>query len=101
MNEILINRQDLQRLLEKHFQLTAENAAYLTLMNRACVDNLELAQRYVTARLEETEKQLAQTQGLQTHMTKALAAGDDEAFRLALSHLCPPRSRDEGSNRPK
>jgi len=91
MSQILIDREILQRLLDRHFELTAENAAYLTLMNRARMDNPEAAHRYVTLRLDETEKQLSQTQGHRNHLSQALSAEDDDAFRLALSHLCPRR----------
>jgi hypothetical protein len=92
MSNILIDRELLQRLVDRHFELVAENAAYLNLMNRARVGNdPEVAHRYVTARLQETEKQLLQTQGLRIHLEKMLDDEDDDAFQRALSDLCPPR----------
>ena len=90
MSDVLIDRELLQRFVDKHFELVAENAAYLNLMNRARIDQPDVAHRYVTARLDETEKQLPQTQGLRKFLTKTLAAEDDDAFRKALSDLLPP-----------
>jgi hypothetical protein len=91
MNDIAINRDILRRLLDKHFELTAESGARINVLNRNRDKNLQAAQNFVSALLKETEAQRAQTQSFETHLKEALVREDDDSFRQALSHLFPPR----------
>lgn len=91
MPEISIDREFLKQLLERYFLLTAESDARVSVLNAVRDNNLAAAQKFVTALLNETERQRGKSRDHQEYLNRALDAQDDDSFRLSLYTLFPRR----------
>jgi hypothetical protein len=92
LHDIPIDRELLQRILEKHFQLEAENRAYFALAMRASVGKPSDAWlRYAEAHAAEAIREKKQSEGHRKILHDNLASRDDDGVRRLLSTLFPGR----------
>ena len=93
MSQILIDCDLLQHIVEKYFQLEAENRAYFSLAFRGAVDKPGLHLQYVEAHATEAIREKEQTEGQRSILRGNLDAQDAVAVHQTLSALFP-RKRD-------
>lgn len=91
MPDVSVDREVLQLLLTDYFEMRAQSAARIAVLNRNRDKNLAAAQKYVAALRDEEEIQRTQNLGLENRLRDSLACGDDDSFRRALGALFPGR----------
>lgn len=93
MPRIPIDCDLLRRIVEKYFQLEAENRAYFLAAYRAGVQKPGLRTNFADAIAEETARQKEQSAGHRSILRDSLAAQDADAVHQTLSALFP-RQKD-------
>jgi len=91
VSQILIDREILRRMVEKHFELEVDNRAYRALLQRALLSNPGPAGLMDQFLHDEREKQSAQYAGSLRLLRDTQAAEDDAAFLRLLSSQFPSR----------
>jgi len=91
MSQLLIDRELLQRILDSHFELEAENRAYLGFAQFGIRKNPVAGQRYFETLAEQKAKELSQMEGHYRILKETLSGQDDDAFLASLSAKFPPR----------
>jgi hypothetical protein len=91
MPDILIDRELLQRILDRCFELDIDNRAHRAMVSRASAKNPGMAAQYAAFVTEEIAVQQNSFEGTRRILLDSLASGDDAAFRRTLVGLFPPR----------
>jgi hypothetical protein len=90
--DILIDRGLLERIMDKYFQIEAENRAYFSLASRAAAGKPGDAWlRYAEAQKLEAAEQKKQSDGHRSILRDNLAVQDDDGVRGLLLTLFPNR----------
>jgi hypothetical protein len=85
-----IDGELLERLIEKYFELRAENRAYLAMVSRASITNPTKALQYANLWKKEVAVQRAETEGHRSILRNSLDSGDFAAVQRILFALFPP-----------
>jgi hypothetical protein len=91
MSQILIDRDLLQRMLDRFFELDADVRAHRWIVTQAGVKNPSVWARYGDEHQKRAAEELAQMGGLPERLRETLVSEDDDAFRRTLYDQFPGR----------